>query len=599
VEGGAEGLTAVDRKIVASVIETLFAYGKLGLLIEDAADARLRTARELYAADGLPAWWLHYDNLQEGTQALGAVWSAVVEGRPAWAHHLPVLVVLDRYVKEAPGSSRAVAWDEGEPSKRVDAGLEMERSVRGIAERGATTSIMLELVTSYSGPSSSSGRSGFSWQLRHHEPLYQLRRRLHAEVRDAAPLEQLQSGPAPIPRLPEPARFKQLLYYGPTPGAPVQDRAREPIFARDEDRRAALCRARYWHSCVGNVAEALARVNQRVACILLTGAGASLANDPLAPGIPPTWFLLERACWQATAGRAENKPVWPAERLRQGGAGPPRKVNSLRELLDCYEDGQSALDLEWTLEELFKGGQPYDPRFADFASAFRQALHAWDHDFPYHHWLLCQLPWTLILTTNFDRFHENAAASAAALALPKKVDLVRRLGDAIPLADQPASPGGLEQAAREEKRDPSAVSFSSLRGGPGLLKPYGSLMKIGELTLAHDDFWRRLEVVSRDYLRPVLADCDVCWLVIVGHHLASDALHHCVRELRDYEQKLHLVWVEPRPYANNLDGFHAFRHFRDTLNDNTTPEAVEGQPRWSVLPARALDFAFDLWLAAR
>jgi hypothetical protein len=549
------------------VREALFAFGKLGLLIEDAPDARLRTARELYAADGLPAWWLHCDNLEEGERALEAALEAVVAEQPSWARRLPLLAIIDRYLKEGPTSARAVAWDGGDFGEEVSPAVrKMEEIVRRLLAASATHPVHVALVTSYSGPSRSSASKDLPWELRHHEPVYRLRRRLFHAERDAAWL-------------------RQLLYFGPSKTAPILNPLSPgDVFKSEEDQRVALCRALHWQTSITRLRASLAGADPEVACILLTGAGASLASDPLAPGIPATWFLLERACWQVTDGRPERKPVWPRDDRSGQGATEQDEVKSLDELCERYENGASVRNLKWSLERLFERGRR-DTRFEDFVAAFRQALQAWDHDFPYHFWLLAQLPWTLILTTNFDGFHERAAASATSLSSAVGADPIRRLGDVLPFADPPPlGPLG-------------SVTISSLLKGPGLLKPYGSLMTVGALALAHDDFWRRLDRVSQEYLKPLLEACRECWIVAVGHRLASDALHHALEDLiQVHGRKLRMLWIEPYPYRSDLEGFAAVRRFRKVLENGAGADPFDHTPVACPLPARALDFAFDLWL---
>lgn len=551
----------MEISIEARVHEALFAYGKLALLIEDAPDARLRTARELYAADGLPLWWLHFDNIEQGALALRAACAAVLDGQPSWAKRLPLLAVVDRYLREGalsthgerPASARSMAWDGGESDEEVTpAAKDMASSIGRLRGAASTMPVHVALVTSYSGSSRGATRINprqEDWQRRYDEPVYRLRGHLRQRLGD-------------------------LLQFGPTPAAPIKRfKLAEPVIADPDEARAAGCRAQHWETAIGDLAAALAAPAAQTAFILMTGAGASLANDPLAPGIPPTWRLLDRACQLAKHDSERPKPAWsPGESSRRGPRGP--KVESLNELCLLLAGESSARDLVWSLEDLFKP-RPDNPK--NFFAAFRQALQVSDHDFPYHAWLLAQLPWTLILTTNFDSFHERAAAGAAAAASIRSPQLMRRLGELLPIPN----PG-------------RTVDVQSIMEGPGLLKPYGTLMTQGSWAMTADDFWPRIQDVRNEYLAPILTSCQKCWLVLVGHRLAAD-FKTMLDELAPLgKDKLHILWIEPAPHACTLDSKVTGR-FKKLLDQEDGADPA----RHCVLPARALDFAFDLWLEYR
>lgn len=552
--------------------EAQAAYGKLGLLIEDAPDAALRVARELYGADGLPAWWLHFDNLEEGTQALKAALQTVVRG-PSWARRLPLLVVLDRYLKESPASARTVAWDEGKHDQMVGIVQELEFA----KEKGFP--VHLEPVTSYPGPSHKLSEAVVKWRPRNYEPLYQLRRRLHEGIRD------------------DPSALRPLLFFGPAERAPlIELRSLKGIFPQDRDRRVASCRARYWQKAINSLVEALSSADRGVACVLLTGAGASLACDPLAPGIPDTWYLLEQACWEVAGRPQGRRPKWPPDSCAREAVPPRQEVSTLAELRWHYEKGSSVRDLDWSLEKLFNRTLQDHGQLEELAAAFRHALQLWDHDFPYHSWLFSKLPWTLILTTNFDGFHERAAANAASLSSRAEVDRVRRLGDVLSLSGfhgDPAKPAG--QPGNTKRR---SNAFKKLLHGPGLLKPFGSLMTVGALALTHEDFWNRLKTVGQGALTPIASKSRECWIVVVGHRLASHSFHHSLMDLfQNHGPKIRLIWVEPSPYANQLENFASFIRLKEILDDGVDGllDPFRDKPSACPLPARALDFAFDLW----
>jgi len=161
--------------IADQVIGRLFCYGKLGLLIEDAPDAQLRTAREIYGADGLPQWWFHCDDVESGAEALGVVARAVLDGDPPWALGLLVVIVVDRYLKKTLTSTRVVPWDD--PAKgsagMVEIMARLQPSGPGIP--GSGSPVKIATVTSYFNPQGTSPQD-IPWKPRHHEPLFQLRR---------------------------------------------------------------------------------------------------------------------------------------------------------------------------------------------------------------------------------------------------------------------------------------------------------------------------------------------------------------------------------------------------------------------------------------
>jgi hypothetical protein len=553
----------VDASIETRVREVLYAYGKLALLIEDAPDARLRTARELYAADGLPLWWLHFDNIEEAAEALKTACAAVLDGQPSWARDKPLLAVVDRYLrvgssatqKEKPAAARSAAWDGGESNEPVTPAAEqMAESIARLLGAAATLPVHVALVSSYSGSSRAAVRADSrreDWQRRSDEPIYRLRRHLRKGLRD-------------------------LLEFGPTPTAPIRQPEIQSVIADPNEAKAAACRALHWKSAIDDLAAALVGHDPDVAFILMTGAGASLASEPLAPGIPPTWYLLDLACWLTENNEARPKPPWPPSDSPRGGARGP-EVESLDKLCRLVAGGSSARDLVWSLETLF---QPRDNDPKDFFAAFRQALQVWDHDFPYHAWLLAQLPWTLILTTNFDSFHERAAAGAAAAASIRSPQLMRRLGELLPIPNPGAAP-----------------DVRKVMEGPGLLKPYGTLMTQGPLALQASDFWQHIRSVNDQYLNPILGSCRECRLVIVGHRLAAD-FRWMLDALDQSDQrnspKLRILWVEPAPHLCTLDS-EATSRLKALLDKPASADPKRAQ----LLPARALDFAFDLWQVYR
>jgi hypothetical protein len=540
-------------RIKDQVISRLFCYGKIGLLIEDAPDAQLRTAREMYAADGLPQWWLHWEDIESGKEALEALARAVLDGDPAWAQGLHAVVVIDRYLKRTSSSNQVVPWDD--PAK---GSAEMKNT---FVRLRSSSAVSVATVTSYFNPQDTP--RGIAWKPRHHEPLFQLRR----EMKSA------------------------LLAFGPVERAPAEGRLRAPDGLSEEELEEAACRSRLWESTLDDLAAAFGRPEPACTRILFTGAGASLANHPLAPGIPPTWFLLDWASWCVCTrdGRSVREPTWPLTSAEEtasqatGSRRPEKRVRTIRELLDQFAGDASARHLQWSLEELFKDRRDNHFRLDDFVNAFRQALQRYDHDYPYHTWLLSHLPWTLIATTNFDGFHEKAAASVAStLARPDTAERARRLGDVLELATRTGP-------ARARRRDPIPRA--------GLFKPYGSLMRIGPLALTQEDFWDLSRPFEKVLDSMIAKSEEAAWLVVVGQRLASDALTAMLEGLfqRHRRRELRVVWVDPfccqldrHPNANA----RFLGRFEDVLRGDAPPSE---RHRVYPLPCRALDFAYDLW----
>jgi hypothetical protein len=536
-----------NNEIENQVLGRLACYGKIGLLIEDAPDAKLRTAREIYAADGLPRWWLHCEDVESGGDAVGALARAVLDGEPSWARGLPAVLVADRYLKTTRSSNQVVPWDDQKRGCPA-----MIDTVTRLQSSGA---VAVATVTSYFNPQGTP--SGIHWQPRHHEPLFQLRRKM------------------------KPA----LLAFGPAEEAAVQSRLSAPAGLNEEELDEAACRSRLWASALEDLAAAF-RPDSACIRILFTGAGASFANHPLAPGIPPTWFLLDWASWCVCnwEGQSMREPTWPlssAEEKASQSNVLHGSVRTIQALLDNFIEKRSARQLQWTLEELFRDSRDNRSRLDDFVNAFRQALQRYDHDFPYHTWLLGQLPWTLIATTNFDSFHERAASSAAStLEDPDASEKARRLGDVLD--------DTYTKAARRS-RDPIPRA--------GLFKPYGSLMRIGPLALTKENFWDLSEPFEKVLDSIIAGSRDAAWLVVVGQSLASDALTAMLERLlqRHRQREIRVFWVDPsccrlnrHPNANA----RFLERFEDVLRSGVLPA---GNHRVYPLPAQALDFAYDLW----
>lgn len=537
-----------------TIQQILLAYGKIGLLIDDASDAKLRTAREIYGSDGLPSWWFHCEDVESAIEALRAACEAVVAGNPSWAKDLPFIVVIDRYLKLRQ-KSRAVPWDSpsteeardgSEPKGALqDLQASMRRMLNAQDEQKHNPGrrrLIIAAVTSYFDPQEK--ERGIPWQPRHHEPLFQLRKEMGEE----------------------------LLSFGPSD-------VQHPKLPLSKMSQQDSCRRHFWDPTIDQLVQALHSNDRKTSFVLFTGAGASLANDRFAPGIPPTAHLLDWMSWDLI-GRTGIPPSWPRVVALQAGQKPP--TTKLSDLIAQFEKGHSAAEFEWTLEDLFD--HDADKRALAGAESFRLALQRFDHGFPFHTWLLAQLPWTAILTANFDGIHERAAASAASSLTTEQARGVRRLGDIDLLSHKPSG----------TKR---RVALNEFLKQAGLFKPYGSLTSIAPLALTQKDFWGRLGHVEK-VLDLIFGGTNECWLVFLGYRLASSLLSSMIVGLL-YRFRLkttvHLVWVDP-----GCCNLNSHPHKEESLVKNfdraSTRKTSEILPHvFHPLPARALDFAYDLW----
>jgi hypothetical protein len=253
------------------------------------------------------------------------------------------------------------------------------------------------------------------------------------------------------------------------------------------------------------------------------------------------------------------------------------------------------VDLDWEpLENLFKPRSAEKELLEDFIRAFRHILQRYDHGFPYHSWLLARLPWTLVVTTNFDGFHERAASATVSSISTGNAAFVnesyRRLGYLLPEAQMSKDTGELVWEGPQ--------TFDELRQGPGLFKSYGSLTTMGPLALALDEFWERVEPIGHcfDLIRKT---CDECWLVVIGHGMASPALDSTLVELvkKAGSRKgfsVRALWVDPQSCRLATER-RAYLDFRGRFENGIDGTVVPGRHHYDPIPARALDFAYDLW----
>ncbi len=267
--------------------------------------------------------------------------------------------------------------------------------------------------------------------------------------------------------------------------------------------------------------------------------------------------------------------------------------------------GRPVADFDWQLERLFSARlnatSPLKSRwFETFRNGFRSALHRHDHGFPYHHWLLAQLPWTRIITTNFDGYHERAAATVAASPRLKDKDRDHVLSLGSPLPDIP-------DRTTDDRSEPSQPQAEKLRRDLGelrarcrLFKPYGSLLIPAPLELAAEQLegcQTRLRIEFEVLLEPAAA----AWLVVVGHAMRDpyvDGLLSYLQHLpsaASFPRRTRVLWVVPE----------ALERSRRAVPGSGAPQRLwdewmhrlwnGGQGDSGPLPAQASELSYDLW----
>lgn len=601
----AERAGSIQRR----VREVTASFGKIALLVDDAPDAASRAARELYAAEELPSWWLLARSAECGAAAVDAL--ADLYGDAAASSTVRGLVLVDRFLPAHDDQEWATAWDA--PKLGLSPGEReiyeaMDRAVRRLLllarQRGESCPFACELITSYPHVpfEPTAGRTGedpLPWQRRSIEVLFQLRQK--------------------------PGFPYSLLSYGPEPsrqngggGAPGATRR----FTRQGEE---AWKARVWRPTVEGLAKALAQDDPAVPIVLFTGAGASLAPGSYGSGMPPTWWLLEEASRSLVHDRAEGK-VRPTGRLEKphgatpdrdrwpcchaaDGDGPERrqKVSFPREqgtaAIDWLvshllaSDKHRASDLQLGLDLIFspewnQGSHWSIPRFYQY---FRSHLERFDHGFPYHHWLLAQMPWTRIITTNFDNFHERAAFAAAA-SIDSDPEIRHRhlpLGCVFPQTGSKLSNAKFADLARTHR----------------LFKPYGNLLSPEELVLgdtpttaagngAPIDFGGRLRQSFRG-----LETARRGWLVVVGHSMKDRYIGDALEDLAILKS-FELLWVIPDAYrrcapreAEDMPHRSRWEERMFRVLDRRENAATGGEPGLlsGPLPGTALELAYDLW----
>jgi len=491
---------------------------------------------------------------------------------------------------------RPVAWDAPRPDiseEQRKICTEMKKAVRELLTLvESEANCFCKVITSYPhsslqlAPEAGDGKP-IPWQTRSIEVLFQFRRRL-----------------AGTP----------LLTYGPDAHALYLQKTSVPVNIEQAEYQEAQWKARHWRESLRGLADALVRPQKDTPIVLFTGAGASLAEGAYGPGMPPTSWLLEQTCQTVVKGlpdredpEGDSKGCWhegkeakPAEPKPYLGAVTP--IDWLIEYL-LADRKHRAAQLQCLLETIFskkenkasaRGGSA-----ERFYACFRDILQRFDHGFPYHHWLLAQMPWTRIVTTNFDGFHERAAMVAATTFAPDsemRLDCLR-LGNVFPISAL-------------ERRDPpfSPEELTGLYKTCRLFKPYGSLLSPVELALgaeALEKFSTRLKPAL-----DVIENAERGWLVVIGHAMRDEYINVVLKEINGKDQKLgrrfELLWIDPdsfrrctrpAPRGDQRIGFAWERLIEEKRILRDTGEAEVAAARYSgPLPSTALEFSYDLYI---
>lgn len=159
-----EELETWARRVVALRVQH---FGKVGVLVDDEADADIRLANEVYGTDYLPVWWVVCADQHSGMYAIDALREA----------SCPWLVVVDRMLPARPGQHAAdwlAHW------RRPDGQGSTCHTLAGSLDAlktGATSQGEIVLITSH--PTLSRDPVD-GWQEFHHRIDAPVRRTIHA-----------------------------------------------------------------------------------------------------------------------------------------------------------------------------------------------------------------------------------------------------------------------------------------------------------------------------------------------------------------------------------------------------------------------------------
>lgn len=602
-----------DELVARAVERSAWEYGKVGLLIDDSPECSIRVARALYGCDALPKWWSLVRSIGCACTALKKVSELLSD--PSF-RPLRVFIIVDRYLPPGCGGGSAIAWYEGEdPQGHGELVEAMNGHVSKILKSKQTekekeippgwteeTACLVRFVTSFP-VISTAGTGGAAtrrkrepdipWQMRSVELLQKERR----EIRQSK-------------------RWECLLRFGP------EDRAR--IFKEEEsppswmDVKVARWQARTWSETLQHLVKMF---DNKERMILITGAGASLSTSPMSPGILPTHEIVRRVCSEIISNRPEPRPR-PAPpdcvcRSQHPPAGPARTGDPLPAKTPVgrlIQQVVSGKPLEFKLEEvcspeLHEGAMD---TFRTFHRLFRRELYKRDYGFAYHHWLLARLPWTAVITTNFDGFHERASAAVARMLSTDEQERLRVLSLGSIASSEPPTLGwdtsGQQQGSAERM------------GESRLFKPYGSLYSpTGELALGVKevfDFQGRFEAALRKALSPVWVSgpAHAGAIVVIGQSMRDELVRTVLEKLKGRLARYKLVWVDPNAFARCQLTPASEQTLWETRvrkkmkgrGTGAPPEGLTDDSKQAneracsgPVPATTLEFVYDLWTVYR
>ncbi len=586
-------------------------FGKLGVLIDDNKDGPWRMARDLYYADTLPEFWLVLRSVECAEPVLAMLLSAE---RGSVLARCPCLVIVDRHLLQhcRSGGERSVRIDSKSSSCAAHLRLLHEMTTRS----GATLpNLMLRLITTH--------------------PLGKTEDAEHLEWLPRSPwvMSEIREALRPLGPTAGPNRFEPLRRYG------VNRDMASPSSAAQRWKRDS------WDAMLSSLAAALRREEERETAdreaiktpsqspvVLLTGAGVSLQAGPYGPGIPRTNALLFEAAWRlAFAEPLANRQGEPSlvdtgracdcrnSQVPVAGSGrSPSLTEFMREVKEAYTAGRTLSSYPGLLSIFDSASSKQEDALAryEFYMSFRTVMQRFDHAFSYRHWLMAQLPWSCIVTTNFDNFHERAAMVAARHPevfsgreqLNALSHAALRRGNPVPLF---SSGGKARRPSRSQRHpDPLVTHWTSCR----LFKPYGTLESPQPLVLNDYEMSESRRHFARVF-ELAFSQATSGWLVVIGHSMQDEALQKALssalKQRPGLTQSLNVVWVgpdahritcdeEPIPaYANGCLTFPKL--VRRRMRPAARQRAVSGVPEQlgehgGAYAATAIEFLYDLAL---
>lgn len=605
----------MSRRVARKLRGIAWEYGKTGLLIDDSPECETRVARALYGSDSLPPWWILVRSIDCACNALNELHAICSD--PSF-RSLRGLVLVDRYLPLNCDQAGTVPWHGSEqvPSEpvqlmreRVDRIVKLaEPSIKKGLALGEKPAFLIRFLTSFpvlgeQNPHLTIPGQSFSkisWQTRSTE-LLQHERRQCQESDD----------------------WRCLLQFGPQTSARVKQDTPPTDLIDARTAAAAKWRAETWEENLQHLARMF---KDRRRMILITGAGSSIRCSPTSPGMLPTDQIVRRICREIRDGDAGKgriadtgarfqepacacrfEPVVAAGDAEPRDIAPPgialSPIRQLIEQVSANPEGWLNFKLEEACDRKKHKGSLVE--FEQFHRLFRRELYRRDFGFAYHHWLMARFRWTAIITTNFDGFHERAAASVARM-LPQ--------GDEARLWALSLGSVAHDWRDRPDRDSPKRWEKRGALGEHRLFKPYGSLYSpSGELLLSTDEidafqseFRIALETALR--LEESSRTASPGAIVVVGHSMRDELVGNVLKEknlLRSLEG-FEFVWVDPAAYdrcerpQTLWEQWLSRKKTERTLRAEGDKALYGGAEHYNEcecsgpVPARALDFIFDL-----